>query len=75
MKTITKYIANDGKEFANELECLLHEDILKLENIYENNKLYGNYDGCRIEFSDLVEWINCNWDFVKKLMKNLNSER
>ena len=57
MKTITAYQAEDGKVFQTKEECEAHEARLDFLVYYERNQLYGIYEGSRVEFTVLEEWL------------------
>lgn len=38
---------------------------------YEDNTLYGNYEGCRAEARDMLEWIKENRHALAKLLKTM----
>ena len=68
MERVDRYKAVDGEEFKTEAECLNHETIVNLKQIYEEEKLYGLFEGCRIEADDFFEWVEANLDLVKKII-------
>ena len=59
----------DGCIFESILEAVKHEKRLSLIDWYEDNKLYGNYEGCKIEWEDLIEWITTNKKEVIDILK------
>ena len=72
MRIIIKYISNNGKEFNIEEEALAEDEIYKVESWYEKHKLYGRFEGCKIEWEDFIEWLTDNQLIIKDLLKNIN---
>jgi len=66
---VTMYETRDGEFFHSQAEAEDHDKFLYFGDWYEENKLYGNTDGCRIEWKDLIEWLQENKKEVKQLMK------
>lgn len=71
MRKVLKYEADDGTLCDTEKQALNRDEFLKLEKWYEDNKLYGNYLGCRIEWEDLLEWLRENKAEVAKILTTI----
>lgn len=71
MKKVTKYEANDGTICDTEDQALARDDLIDLEQWYEDNKLYGGPVGCRIDWDDLLEWLQENKAKVIKILAAL----
>lgn len=69
MKFVTKYEASGGTLFDTIEEAEAHEELFSMEEWYEKNKLYGNSDGCRIEFDSFLEWLRYNKAEIIKIIK------
>ena len=57
MKKITAYEAMDGKVFRAEDDAKEHDAMLAFESWYDSNQLYGQSEGSRVRFKDLLEWV------------------
>ncbi len=68
MKKVTKYEANDGTVFDTEKAALAHDKLDELGEWYEENKLYGMSEGCRIEWDDFIEWCSDNKGKLKEII-------
>jgi hypothetical protein len=68
MRQITKFEADDGTVFDTEAAAVAHDNLNALGDWYEENKLYGMCDGCRIEWDDLLEWCQQNKDKLKEIL-------
>jgi len=68
MKKVTQYQSEDGKIFSTELEAVRHDRIKEFEEWYNNNTLLGNYAGCRVDFLDLLEWLDENMSEIRELL-------
>ena len=71
MKEVKKYEANDGKIFDLIEEAIAHDNLLEMDKWYEENKLYGNFEGCKIEWETFLEWAKENKIQLKKIIKVL----
>lgn len=71
IKTVEVYEVESGEVFNDLRQAKAFEKILKFNKWYENNKLYGNFDGCRIEAEDFIIWLRDNKQEVTKLLKVL----
>lgn len=58
----------DNKLFTDEKEAKKHQASIDLEVWYEDNQLYGNYAGSRVEFNDLLEWLQRHAAIIKPLL-------
>lgn len=68
MKKVTKFESNDGTIFDTEKAALEHDKLTTLAEWYEENKIYGMYEGCRIEWSDFIEWCGDNKGKLKEIL-------
>ena len=68
MMKVTRFRSIDGKVFSTETECKNWESKVRLSKEYEDNKLYGMYEGCRIEWKDFIEWVSDNKDMVRAIL-------
>jgi len=50
----------DGTLHNTRQKAVAHERVLELKDWYEDNKIYGNSDGCKIEWETLLEWLEDN---------------
>jgi hypothetical protein len=57
MKEVIRFETIDGKEFTDAKDAKAHEIRIAFEDWYEDNKLYGNFEGSGIQFDVLVEWL------------------
>lgn len=71
-KTIVKWVTEDGKAFDFKYLAEAHEDLLKLKSEYESIKMYGQYEGCRIDWDEFLTWIYCHLDFIRSLVITIN---
>lgn len=71
MKEKRIFEADDGTIFSSMKEVLDYEKILTIKDWYENNKIYGSFEGCKIEWEDLLDWLDENKDKVLALLKIL----
>lgn len=69
MKKVRKYEAKDGSLFDKKENALARDRLLELEEWYEGNKLYGRYEGCRIEWEDFIEWLKVNKEEIKRIIR------
>lgn len=65
----TVFQTKDGDIFDNEKEATQHETLLDFSEWYEENKLYGNTPGCRMEWEDLIEWLQNNKKEIQSILK------
>jgi len=56
-KLSTIYVTQDGREFMSKDLAKRHEAKLFFREWYEDEKLYGNSEGCRIDAEDMLEWL------------------
>jgi len=68
MEKISVYKTNDGKTFEKEKDAINHENFIKVQKWYDQNKLYGNYAGSYVDFKDLIEWIQENPSEVRTIL-------
>ena len=68
VKKVIKFEAGDGTLFDFERDALAHNALLRIEDWYENEKLYGSTEGCRIEWRDLIDWITEHKQHVKCIL-------
>ena len=57
MRQITAYKTDDGKVYELQEEAIRHERLVNAEELYENNRLLGNYAGSWVDWQDLVAWV------------------
>ena len=57
MKEIVCFETVDGRVFKSSMDAARHEAETSFYDWYEDNKCYGNTDGCRIEAKDMLEWL------------------
>ena len=69
MKTVSMYEAEDGKLFKTSEEAILHENECEIKKWYEDNKLYGNYDGSSVDYMELKSWLTENRRYVDTIIK------
>ena len=69
MKEVTKIETIDGRLFDTVHEAREHEQFVEFSKWYEDNKIYGSYEGCKIEWEDFWEWVKENRAEVKKMLK------
>ncbi len=72
MRKLTVYKTADGKYFEDEKQAQAHADFLALQNWYEENKLYGMYEGSRIDWHEFIEWFMANLSQMEQLVRILN---
>ena len=68
MKKVTKFEANDGTIFDTEKAALAHDRLNDLGEWYDDHKLYGMYEGCRIEWEDFLEWCQQHKEKIKEII-------
>lgn len=68
MKKVTRFMTDDGEVFATTEQATNHENEVRLCAWYEDNKLYGMYEGCRIEWPELIEWCSTNREKVQAIL-------
>lgn len=68
MKRVEIFKTEDGRFFESRAEAERHEEIHELAEWYEENKLYGNYDGCRIDWLDFLSWLEENKTKVREIL-------
>lgn len=68
MERVTCFKTRDGKIFDQEDDAVKHELLLDFRGWYEENKIYGKYEGCKIEVKEIEAWIAENvkelWAFL-----------
>ena len=57
-KRITAYKCSDGTVFENFNDANKHDAVLHFRDWYEDHKLLGNCDDCKVDLEDLVDWLN-----------------
>jgi hypothetical protein len=65
-KPITAYQTDDGQIFSNITDATNHQNMLEFEKWYNANKIYGRYEGCTIEFKELVQWFKEHKDYLNQ---------
>lgn len=65
--TITIFETSDGKEFRSSQAAREHERELHFLRDYDTTKLFGAYEGCKIEGEAMLEWLMANETLVRKL--------
>ena len=68
MRPITKYEAEDGTIHDTEAQAYAHEQIQSIRKWYEDNTIYGNVMGCRIDFKELHDWLKKHHGQVTALL-------
>lgn len=71
MKEKIMFETTDGCLFESIKRATDHEKLLSLINWYEDNKLYGMYEGCKIEWEYFIEWLTTNKYKVADILKLL----
>lgn len=69
MEQTKAYKATDGKVFEDRVSCERHQKYLNFLDEYEQRKVYGQIEGCRIEAEDMWEWLQDNRNFVLDVLK------
>ena len=62
VSVIEMYQSSDGKIWKRYDEALRREEQIELAIWYEENKIFGKSEGCRIEFEELDEWLKEHWN-------------
>ena len=75
MKKVTKFESDDGTLFDTEQEALAHDKLEALREWYEENKIYGYYQGCRIDWSEFLEWLIYNKEKMRDILSAVDQER
>lgn len=75
MREITMFEADDGTVFNTAAAAIAHEKVSEIGAWYEKNKLYGRYEGCRIEWSEFYEWCSENRARLDQLLTALRAGR
>ena len=65
MKQLLCYKTSDGLLFEDKQQAALHEQKLEFRQWYQQNKLYGRYEGSDIDIKNLDEWLKVNAERVK----------
>lgn len=65
VKETTAYICDDGTIFENQIDAETHEQKGRIEKSFQ--KIYGDYEGCRIDYRDFIDWIEENPVYCKEL--------
>jgi len=73
MEKILRFKSDNGVEFDTEKEAKYHDNMLKFEQWYEKNKLYGNIAGSCVDWDDLIDWLQNNRAEIKKLLIKLRN--
>ncbi len=71
MKQVVKFEADDGTVYDTEAEAVAHDNRLSLSVWYEDNKLYGQWEGSQISWHDFLDWCTTHKDKLKFLVDNL----
>ena len=74
MKKIEVYKTDDGKIFEKFGRACFHEKMLRLEQWYEDNKLPGTYEGCRIEWENFRDWFLENRNVLREVLRENEDE-
>ena len=69
VKKVTCYETSDGSVFHDLEKASEHQDIVDFTNWYEDNKLFGDRDGSRVEAGDLISWLIKHKDKVLSIIK------
>lgn len=69
MTQVTAYKATDGQLFEGQREYQAHQAKLDFAAWYENNQLYGIYEGSRVETRVMLDWLQENRDKVAELLQ------
>jgi len=65
-RTVVAYQTEDGKIFSDVKDATNHQNLLEFENWYNANKIYGRYEGCKIEFEEFVQWLKEHKDYLNQ---------
>ena len=68
MERVNAIQTTDGKLFMDEGEATAHQAQLDFAAWYENNQLYGIYEGSRVETRVMLEWLQENREQVLALL-------
>jgi hypothetical protein len=69
--SVEAWRTGDGRVFTDRGDAIRHAAELDFLEWYEAHKLYGGFDGCRIEGSEFVDWLSENRGSLAKLLKML----
>ena len=74
MKAVTRFETEDGRFFETKAQALNHERLLVMERWYDDNKLYGQFEGCRIEWGYFLGWLQEHKEKVAEILGVIESE-
>lgn len=58
VQAVQMYESSDGKVFRELADAEYHESVLAFTEWYENNKIYGGFEGCKIESEYFLDWLD-----------------
>lgn len=65
-RTVVAYQTEDEKIFSDVKDATNHQNLLEFKNWYNDNKIYGRYGGCKIEFEEFVQWLKEHKDYINQ---------
>jgi len=60
----TLWRSKHGKHFKTEKEADRDDELIEIKQFFEDNPIYGNYEGCKVYGSDIEEYLNTNRDTI-----------
>lgn len=71
MQKVTAFKTTDGQIHEDEQLAFKHQNKIDFQRWYEEERLYGNYAGSRVEFDELVNWLQTNKAEVRKFLDSI----
>lgn len=71
MRKVERFEARDGSEFCTQTAALAYERLCASIDWYEENKLYGHYEGCCIEWKEFYEWSCTNRIKLREIVEDI----
>jgi len=56
--------SKNGKHFKTEKEADRDDEIIEAKQFFEDNPIYGNFEGCKVYGSDIEEYLDTNRDII-----------
>lgn len=65
-KKVQKWESKSGELFNTRREALRDDEICETLAFFEDNPIYGNFEGCKVYGSDIREYLDENKEVILK---------
>lgn len=71
MRKVSAYETTDGLVFTDKQEAERHQQTINFRDWYQQdgNTLYGDYAGSKVEWDDLLTWLEDNKQTILNILK------